>query len=96
MLASDVAANRTMGKLGADSLCAAVGKGDGKAIRVLTHCNTGSLATAGYGTALGVVRALNESGRLEHVYCNEVGNHAYCSPPHKISCYSRDEDSTCV
>lgn len=43
----------------------------GKA-RVLTHCNTGSLATAGYGTALGVIRALNENGQLAEVYCTET------------------------
>ena len=72
MLADDVAANRAIGAFGADALCAAVGKGPGAPLRVLTHCNTGSLATAGYGTALGVVRALRESDRLEHIYCNET------------------------
>ncbi|MCJ1461812.1 Isopentenyl-diphosphate delta-isomerase 2 [Pseudocyphellaria aurata] len=40
-------------------------------LRILTHCNTGSLATAGYGTALGIVRALHEQGGLDHVYCTE-------------------------
>ena len=39
---------------------------------MLTHCNTGSLATAGYGTALGVVRALAASGRLAAVYATET------------------------
>lgn len=39
---------------------------------VLTHCNTGSLATAGYGTALGVVRALHDMGKLEHCYACET------------------------
>ena len=72
MLADDVAANRAIGAFGADALCAAVGKAPGAPLRVLTHCNTGSLATAGYGTALGVVRALRESDRLEHIYCNET------------------------
>lgn len=72
MLAADVAANRAIGSFGADALCAAVGKPEGTPIRVLTHCNTGSLATAGYGTALGVVRSLHGSGRLAHVYCNET------------------------
>lgn len=72
MLAADVAANRAIGSFGAEALCAAVGKPEGAPIRVLTHCNTGSLATAGYGTALGVVRSLRESGRLEHIYCNET------------------------
>src|SRR5688500_2723799 len=47
--AADIAANRRMGELGAALI--AVGSG------VLTHCNTGSLATGGFGTALGVVRA---------------------------------------
>lgn len=45
----DIAANRQMGELGADFLSGAQG--------VLTHCNTGSLATGGYGTALGVIRS---------------------------------------
>jgi methylthioribose-1-phosphate isomerase len=40
--------------------------------RILTHCNTGSLATAGYGTALGVVRALHEQDRVEVVYADET------------------------
>ncbi len=39
---------------------------------MLTHCNTGSLATAGYGTALGVVRALSESGHLGAVFATET------------------------
>lgn len=41
-------------------------------LRILTHCNTGSLATAGYGTALGVIRAAFEAGRLERVYADET------------------------
>lgn len=44
----------------------------GKALRVMTHCNTGSLATAGYGTALGVIRSLHVDKRLEHVYVDET------------------------
>ncbi len=40
--------------------------------RVLTHCNAGALATAGYGTALGIVRAAREAGRLEHVLADET------------------------
>ena len=35
----------------------------GRSVKVLTHCNTGSLATAGYGTALGVIRSINALGR---------------------------------
>nr|CAG4648721.1 EOG090X08IP [Polyphemus pediculus] len=38
----------------------------------MTHCNTGSLATSGYGTALGVIRSLHKTGHLEHVYCTET------------------------
>ena len=46
--------------------------GDRARLRVLTHCNTGALATAAYGTALGVVRALAERGQLERAYCTET------------------------
>lgn len=60
----DLAANRRMGELGAGLL----GEGAG----VLTHCNTGSLATAGYGTALGVIRAGFASGRIARVYAGET------------------------
>src|SRR3989442_12243054 len=45
----DLAANRTMGKLGAELIP--------ERARIMTHCNAGALATAGYGTALGVVRS---------------------------------------
>ena len=69
MLSDDIAANRAMGKHGAEHITEHC-KAD--KVTVLTHCNTGSLATAGYGTALGVVRALNEEGRLERVYCTET------------------------
>ncbi len=41
-------------------------------LNILTHCNTGSLATAGYGTALGVVRSLNSRNRLSHTYATET------------------------
>lgn len=40
--------------------------------RVLTHCNAGALATAGYGTALGVIRAAAEQGRITRVYADET------------------------
>lgn len=43
-----------------------------QAISVLTHCNTGALATGGYGTALGVIRRLHESQLLEKVYADET------------------------
>ena len=50
-------------------------------LQILTHCNTGSLATADYGTALGVVRASAEAGRLAHAYCTETRpyNQGQCS-----------------
>ncbi len=60
----DVEINRRMGRHGADLIA------DGA--RVMTHCNAGALATAGYGTALGVVRAAVESGRRVHVLVNET------------------------
>ena len=60
----DLAANRTMGALGA----ALVAPGSG----VLTHCNTGSLATAGFGTALGVIRAGVAQGRIARVFAGET------------------------
>ena len=60
----DLAANRHMGKLGAALL--------GNHVGVLTHCNTGSLATAGYGTAHGVIRAGVSSGQVSQVYAGET------------------------
>jgi methylthioribose-1-phosphate isomerase len=60
----DLAANRRMGQLGADLI--APGSG------VLTHCNTGSLATAGFGTALGVIRAGVAQGRIGKVFADET------------------------
>ena len=67
--ARDVATNRAIGQHGAEALTA--GR-DGRPVAVLTHCNTGSLATAGYGTALGVVRALSERGALAEVFATET------------------------
>lgn len=69
MLAEDIATNRAIGAHGAKAILQLTGKSK---VKVLTICNTGSLATAGFGTALGVVRALHESGNLEHVYACEV------------------------
>jgi methylthioribose-1-phosphate isomerase len=60
----DLAANRAMGALGA----ALIEPGSG----VLTHCNTGSLATSGYGTALGVIRSGYASGTIARVYADET------------------------
>jgi len=60
----DIAANRHMGELGA----ALIDAGSG----VLTHCNTGSLATGGYGTALGVIRSAWSAGKLDAVFADET------------------------
>ncbi len=60
----DIRANRSMGELGAAFIEA------GSA--VLTHCNTGSLATGGYGTALGVIRSAWAGGRLTGVFADET------------------------
>lgn len=60
----DVAANNRMGRSGA----ALIQSGSG----VLTHCNTGSLATGGLGTALGVVRTAWADGRIDRVYADET------------------------
>ncbi|TAN08128.1 MAG: S-methyl-5-thioribose-1-phosphate isomerase [Rhodanobacteraceae bacterium] len=60
----DLAANRAMGAMGA----ALIAPGSG----VLTHCNTGSLATAGFGTALGVIRAGYAAGVIARVYADET------------------------
>jgi methylthioribose-1-phosphate isomerase len=62
--AADVAANRALGGFGAGLVP------DGA--RVLTHCNTGSLAAVGYGTALGVVRAAHEAGKRPQVWAGET------------------------
>ena len=60
----DIRANFTMGERGA--ACIEPGSA------VLTHCNTGSLATGGYGTALGVIRSAWSSGKLSAVYADET------------------------
>lgn len=60
----DVAGNQRIGELGASLLPAGA--------RVLTHCNAGSLATGGYGTALGVIRAARDRGALAQVYNTET------------------------
>jgi methylthioribose-1-phosphate isomerase len=60
----DLAANRHMGELGA----ALIAPGSS----VMTHCNTGSLATSGFGTALGVIRAGVSAGRIQQVYAGET------------------------
>jgi methylthioribose-1-phosphate isomerase len=62
--AEDIAVNRQMGANGRSL----IKNGD----RILTHCNAGALATAGYGTALGVIRAACEEGKKVHVFVDET------------------------
>ena len=64
MHTEDIAANQAMGRHGATLMPSTGG--------VLTHCNAGALATAGYGTALGVIRAAVEQGNKIHVYADET------------------------
>jgi methylthioribose-1-phosphate isomerase len=64
MHVEDIAANEAMGRHGAVLLPNSGG--------ILTHCNAGALATAGYGTALGVIRAAVESGKKLHVFADET------------------------
>jgi methylthioribose-1-phosphate isomerase len=64
MRLEDIAINRAIGRHGADLVP------DGKT--VLTHCNAGALATAGYGTALGVIRAAVEAGKKVDVFADET------------------------
>ena len=60
----DVRANRAMGALGADFISGPTS--------VLTHCNAGALATAGYGTALGVIRAAHAQSKIQRVFADET------------------------
>jgi methylthioribose-1-phosphate isomerase len=60
----DIAANRALGNHGAVLI--------GKSATILTHCNAGALATAGYGTALGVIRAARDAGKNIEVFADET------------------------
>lgn len=64
MHAEDIEANRAMGAFGAELIP--------ESATVLTHCNAGALATAGYGTALGVIRAAVEAGKRIAVFADET------------------------
>jgi methylthioribose-1-phosphate isomerase len=64
ILEADVAANRAMGEHGATLVPANA--------RILTHCNAGALATAGYGTALGVIRSAHAQGKVRLVWVDET------------------------
>ncbi|KAL4783254.1 hypothetical protein BJX76DRAFT_348763 [Aspergillus varians] len=72
MLTKDLEDNTRIGENGAQWISAnALPSQHSKAV-VLTHCNTGSLATSGYGTALGVIRSLMSNDALQHAYCTET------------------------
>lgn len=62
--AEDIEMNHAIGKFGADAVP--------EHARILTHCNAGALATGGYGTALGVIRAAHEQGKVDMVYADET------------------------
>lgn len=78
MLVDDVSDNMAIGENGARWIMQHTEAGALKAkdarqqLKVVTICNTGSLATAGYGTALGVIRSLKKDGTLDHAYCLET------------------------
>jgi methylthioribose-1-phosphate isomerase len=65
----DAKSCREMGRIGADFLVKQLGE---KKLRILTHCNTGALATTEWGTALGVVRELHSRGLIEEVFADET------------------------
>ena len=60
----DLEMNRAMGRHGAELVP--------QGARILTHCNAGALATGGYGTALGVIRAAHAQGKVSMVYADET------------------------
>ncbi len=62
--AEDLAMNQRIGELGADLFK--------QPVSILTHCNTGALATGGWGTALGVIRSAHAAGKVKQVYAGET------------------------
>ena len=69
LAAEDERANRQLSRRGADWIVQRIGS---RPLRVLTHCNTGALATSAWGTALGIVRELHGRGLLDRVYVDET------------------------
>ncbi|XP_023731816.1 methylthioribose-1-phosphate isomerase isoform X2 [Lactuca sativa] len=70
MLEDDVASNKAIGSYGSSFI--QIQQKESKKFPVLTHCNTASLATAEFGTALGVIRALHDDRVLGRAYCTET------------------------
>ncbi|RSL79732.1 Methylthioribose-1-phosphate isomerase [Fusarium floridanum] len=68
----DLKTNLSIGDFGAEWLRTQVGASPEQQISVLTHCNTGSLATSGHGTALGIIRTLQAKKLLQHAFCTET------------------------
>lgn len=69
IVAEDDRANRILSSIGADYVMSRL---DRRPLRILTHCNAGSLATTGWGTALGIVRELHKRDAVELVYVDET------------------------
>jgi len=69
IVAEDTAANRQLSRHGADWILARCAR---RPLRVVTHCNTGALATTGWGTAFGIIRELAQRGEVELVYVDET------------------------
>lgn len=69
LMAEDEAANRELSRLGADWILANVQR---RPLRILTHCNTGALATTAWGTAFGIIKELHQRGEVELVYADET------------------------
>lgn len=72
MLLNDVHDNEAIGKHGSDWILKNSERATKGSVSIITHCNTGSLATAGYGTALGVIRSVHAAGSLKHAFCTET------------------------
>lgn len=71
ILQRDLQSNLSIGNYGADWLLKQAGS-ESEKVSVLTHCNTGSLATSGHGTALGIIRSLHARDALKHAFCTET------------------------
>ncbi|WP_226343737.1 S-methyl-5-thioribose-1-phosphate isomerase [Agilicoccus flavus] len=69
LAAEDEAANRELSRLGADWILARTGR---EKVRVVTHCNTGALATTAWGTAYGIIHELHDRGVLGLVHADET------------------------
>ncbi|MBC7299155.1 MAG: S-methyl-5-thioribose-1-phosphate isomerase, partial [Demequina sp.] len=69
LVAEDTEANRTLSRVGADWILKRTGLDH---VRVITHCNTGALATTAWGTAYGIIHELHDRGNLGLVYADET------------------------